>query len=95
MYCKSEDTVFHLLFGCERVQKIWGKISALINVDVKWKHIVVGWPENNLRTSAYNIIFSVVTFAIYSAWLKCMNDKTNFKNINLFETVKRSIKFNI
>lgn len=48
--CEKED-IKHLLFDCLSVQRLWQKLKIILNFDVCWKHIIIGfYLEKNSKT---------------------------------------------
>ena len=68
--CSNNDTTFHMLFLCPRIRNIWLSIGEILQIDIKWKDIVLGLNDNNTINIARNNIFTVLAFAIYSTWVK-------------------------
>ena len=33
----------HLIFECANVQSLWKILGAIINFDIQWKHVVIGF----------------------------------------------------
>lgn len=89
--CEKKD-IKHLLFDCLSVQRLWQKLNSILNFDVCWKHIIIGfYLEKNSKTVFLNTIISYVSYVIYKYKMTCrMNE--NFQSCNtLLKFFKRSL----
>ena len=64
-YCNDTETVHHKLFSCRENIKIWRNVGRWCNIDIKWKHIVLGFREKSDNSLFYNIILSTLAFCIH------------------------------
>ena len=51
MYCKNctneVENTKHLLYECNNIKQIWYIIGTVLNFDIKWKHIVIGFYQGD------------------------------------------------
>ena len=80
--CKSNHTVKHLLYDCEKINNIWKKVSTILNVNIKWKILVIGLMEISKRNSMYNVVLTIICKAIFEQWAKNSEEDEKLKNIN-------------
>ena len=92
-FCKEKENIKHILFDCKRVQQIWKKIGLILNMEIQWKHIVIGYIVQNNITEYRNLVFNIITYCIYSQWVKCSEDDELYKRISILTEVKVSILF--
>ena len=87
--CKENDTSEHMLFLCPRINKLWSSISEIIKFKIKWKHLVLGLHENNYSNIAKNNILTIISYSIYSNWIKCNQPdcNLNFFSIDIVKHV--------
>ena len=79
------------MFSCTRVQNIWKHIGIILNLDITWSHIILGLNENDgtsIFNKTRNNIITIAAYSIYATWVKCGNDKENFKYIDLNQKVQ-------
>ena len=86
VFCNDLNTAKHLLFDCRKVKVIWQKIGDVMKLDIKWKHILLGFSIENKIGKIRNIIITIICKAIHSNWSRhCENnrilEKTNIKAI--------------
>ena len=53
----------------------------------------MGYIEQNNITKFRNLIFNIVSYCIYSQWVKCSEDDELFKKISISTEVKVAILF--
>ena len=82
-----------MLFECKRVQSVWNMCGKRIKCNIQWKHIIIGFKGNSLTCIAYNIVISIIAYNIYSEWIKRINSKKQYKNINLLQSCKNALFF--
>ncbi len=41
LYCHNIETVEHMIFSCPEAQNIWKRIGTIMNINIKWKHLVL------------------------------------------------------
>ncbi len=92
--CTEPNTVRHMLFECERVKTIWQALGRKISCDITWKHIVIGFVGTSDLCSCYNIIISIIAYNIYAQWIKSINHKITFKEIDLYRCCVHALSYN-
>ena len=79
--CNEIENTKHMLYKCEPIQEIWQAISRILKFQITWKNIVCGFPkylESSKAIDEYNIIISIVTYAIFLQNSMCkFNEKAN------------------
>ena len=72
-----------MLYSCNRIKEIC--ICKILLIDIKWKDIVLGCNGNNNVNVVRNHIFTIITFSLYSMWVKYHqpDSKINFMNVNI------------
>ena len=94
--CNEIETARHMLFECEKVKQLWIVISQILLYSIKWKDIVIGIPDYNCRSEKinfYNIIISVVAYAIFKENSHSKFNETSYANINLKHAILRNVLF--
>ena len=92
-FCKERENINHILFECSRIKLIWEKIGILLKMKILWKHIVVGYIEQNNITQFRNLIFNITSYCIYSQWVKCSENDELFKRTSIITEVKVALIF--
>ncbi len=67
-FCNMLETTEHMLYNCSRVNNLWEKVSNVLKCNIKWKHIVCGWPMldcTNQKIRVLKIIITIVTYSIF------------------------------
>ena len=59
-----------MLFLCPRISNIWKSVGSILQIDIRWKHVVLGLNENNIINMAKNNVFTIISFCIYATWVK-------------------------
>ena len=55
--CNETEDIEHLIFKCKNVHNTWKIVSLVINFDIKWKDILIGFHhENNRKIQLLNNI---------------------------------------
>ncbi len=90
-YCGIEHTVKHLLFECPRVQNFWKLIGSILNVDIKYKHIVIGNIVTNDFIASRNLLFSYLSYGVYKFWILAENGKVRFHVDSLRAFIRKEI----
>ena len=66
--CHVKEDLKHMLYDCKKVCDIWKKIGQKLCVLVKWRHIVIGYFQNqNETTKDLNCLFSMVAYSIFKS----------------------------
>ena len=89
-FCKLPETPEHMLFECTRVQDIWSNISTILKMDIRWKNLLCGFIKRDLtpKIEFYNLIFTIVMYAIFRQNSKCKFEKSDYRKWNLKLEVK-------
>ena len=70
-YCFLIEDVKHLIFDCKNVKRIWEVARNVCQINIQWKHIVVGYfLVENRNTQLFNLLISVIAFLIYKIKMK-------------------------
>jgi hypothetical protein len=64
-YCNDIETTKHQLFDCAVKKMIWNQVSSMLNVDLKWKNLVLGFDEGNVIGITRNVICSIIMYCLY------------------------------
>ena len=43
--CNKLESAKHMLYECQRVYEIWNNVSCILGINIRWKHIVCGFPK--------------------------------------------------
>ncbi len=87
-FCYQKHSVFHLLYECVRIKNLWIIIGDSLNLDVRYRHIIIGNRDENNLTKARNLLLSYIKFCFYKIWIMAENDKLDFKNVNVAQFLK-------
>ncbi len=79
MTLKSVD---HMIFNSPETQNIWKRIRTIMNIDIKWKNVTIGYTQINRNTLLRNKPFGFIAFCIYKA--KVLNILNNPNNLNKY-----------
>ncbi len=92
-FCNLKQTVKHLLFDCPRVKNLWVNIGTIINLNIRYKHIILGniVTKKNEFVKNRNLFISFVAYSIYKFWVMAENGKISFNNDNLLVFVKKDL----
>ena len=65
--CNEIETTEHMIFLCSNVRYVWGCVSNILKVNVKWKTIICGFvsSEYNENVKLSNIVISIVAYSIF------------------------------
>ena len=94
--CDEIEDIRHLIFDCEHVHILWKNLSSVLNFDVQWKHVVLGfYSERNSKIQFLNTFVSFIAYKIYKFKMFCrVTNKTETKDM-LLSYVKTNIKNNM
>jgi len=92
-YCKKTESPKHLLFECIRINKLWNNVGRVLGVTIGWKHIVIGIEEYNQSAHFINICISLIGFIIYSLWLKCSMQNSDYNVLDLENLTKARLLY--
>ena len=91
-FCNDTENSKHLLFDCISVKSIWFEVSAILNFDVKWRHIIFGfYLEENSKVVFYNTLLSFIAYRIYKYKMYCRIDNINETEYNVKCSVRNSL----
>ena len=51
--CKQIETAEHLLYSCNKIKKVWEKVSLVLKMNIKWKNIVCGLPSSDRSKNVF------------------------------------------
>ena len=87
--CLVDEYITHLLFECNIVKNIWQNIEKILCFRITWKHIVLGfYDENNSKTRKINNFISFVCYNIYKYKMKCRFEENHMSKENLILKTK-------
>ena len=76
----------HLLFNCENVREIWNILCIVMNFEIKWKHIVIGfYHEDNIKVKTFNNLISFTALKLHKYKMLCRlenKQETSYNNHN-------------
>ena len=77
-YCNITENLKHMLYECKKVNFVWNVLGEYFKIDIRWKHIVIGYFDNmNEFTNMFNLICSMVAYSIFK-----VNNNCKWKHIN-------------
>ena len=90
-YCSFCKT---LLYECGNVKDIWLILDTVLNIDITWKHILLGFcNECNENVIFLNNVISFVALKIYQFEMFCQLEQLDeSEHINIQFHLKRSLK---
>ena len=87
--CHISETTKHIIFECENVVQVWNALSNYLNLNVKWKHIIVSFfHERNRKTKSLNLLISYIAYRIYKYKMYCRLNSFDETCYNIFQHVK-------
>ena len=89
--CGEIENIEHLIYTCRTSKKIWENINDIFNLDITWKHIVIGFYDETNPSEALNIFISFVTLKIYKYKMKCRITEISCNSDNMYITLKRAL----
>ena len=94
-FCNCIETTKHMLFDCPRISNVWLDISTLLGFNIKWKHIVCGYPGYDItkKISLYNYILVIISYAIFKVNSKCKFEKRDYGIINVKHIIKDNLLY--
>ncbi len=90
-FCNLKQTVEHLLFECPRAKNLWVHIGGILNLNIRYKHLIIGNQVENEYVKNRNLLISYITYSIYKFWVMAENGKINFNTDNLTTFVKKDL----
>lgn len=85
--CNIPENIKHLIFECDLLMPLWRKISLILNIDVTWKLIVVGFIfTSNKNTFILDNTLSFIACKIYKYKMKCriLNEHVSLEGMRCF-----------
>ena len=84
----------HLIFECINVMKIWKTLESILNFEIQWKHLVVGfYYEDNNKVVLLNNLLSYVACRIYKYKMFCRINSLQESEISICQNLKSHLKF--
>jgi hypothetical protein len=86
--CHIRETTKHIIFECENVVQVWNALSDYLNLNVKWKHIMVGiFHERNRKPKSLNLLISYihVAYRIHKYKMYCRLNSLDETCYNIFQ----------
>ena len=63
--CSLPETTKHMFYECTQVVDLWKKVGYILKIDIQWKHLVLGFNDNNFYGTFRNFIFAMLMYSIY------------------------------
>ena len=83
----------HLIYECKNVAKIWKIVSATLNFDVSWKHILLGfYIENYQKVRTLNNLISYIACGIYKRKMFCRLENLPETECGILHDLKASLR---
>ena len=77
-----------MIYECEKVKYIWKVVGTSFKVNIRWKHVVIGYYDNlNNTTDMLNLIYSFIAYSIFKANNACKWNQSNYSKYD----VKRAV----
>ena len=91
--CNNNESTKHMLFECERVKTLWGRVGTALNVNISWKQIVCAFSADCIseESNVYNHVISTVSYAIFKENSFCKFNKINYASIDLMTSIKKQL----
>ena len=96
MYFKvfPDDIEFtqHLIYSCSNVQRIWNIVRLILNFEIKWKHIVLGFYHGKSDYIDFlNFLISFIACKIYKYKMFCRLESLDENSYNISANVKSAL----
>ena len=91
--CKEKENILHLLYECKRVKEIWKAVGYCLKVDIKPKHIILGFTDPHYVESNRNLCIVIIAYCIYATWCSCSFENTDYGKINLKPAIISYLSF--
>ena len=83
----------HLIYECRNVVQIWNIVSATLNFDVSWKHIILGfYYENTQKVRTLNNLISCIACRIYKRKMFCRLENLPETEYSILNDLKASLR---
>ena len=91
-YCHQIETTKHMIFECTRITDIWLMISTILGFNIKWKHVICGFPGSEFTTKIkmLNQVITICSYAIFKENSKCKFENRSYKDICILNVIKRN-----
>ena len=89
--CNVVQDCKHLLYTCPIFKSIWDKVGSILKINIKWKHIVIGFGifdvDEKIVTSRNFLISNIayILFSIYSKHFDKFEQETSNSVFNMFK----------
>ncbi len=98
-YCNEDQTPRHLIYECPRAKNLWKIVGTVLQLDISYRHIILGNMVTNKIIYCRNLLLSYVAYGIYKFWVMSENNKVNFLTDSLqkfirIDLFKRSVYLN-
>ncbi len=90
-HCGQRQTIKHLLYACDRVNAIWQLLGSILNLNIRYKHLIIGNKVVSDFIKSRNLLISYVAYSIYKYWIMSENGKVNFIHGNLLHFIKTDL----
>lgn len=93
--CGEIENIKHMLYECQRIKDLWGKFSVILDLEIKWKHIVCGFPKysDSMIIRRYNLIITIIAYAIFKENSLCKFQELDYRNTNFGLKVKENVLY--
>ena len=94
-FCENEiENIEHLIYSCENVKEIWNLLGISLNIDLKWKHIIIGfYHEDNIKVKTLNNLISFTALKLYKFKMLCRIDNKQETVLNIRMNLKMKLLF--
>ena len=94
-FCENEiENIEHLMYSCENVKEIWNLLGISLNIDLKWKHIIIGfYHEDNIKVKTLNNLISFTALKLYKFKMLCRIDNKQETVLNIRMNLKMKLLF--
>lgn len=85
--CNTPENIKHLIYECDLTMPLWRKISQILNIDVTWKLIVIGFIfTSNKYTLILDNTLSFIACKIYKYKMKrrILNEHVSSEDMRCF-----------
>jgi len=89
IYCNAKvHDIKHMLWDCYNINLLWQTIANIFNLQVEWKHIILGL-ENDM---IFNSIISLICYIIYKKYLVDKDNYGHNKNVSISDFTIKNIR---
>ena len=90
-YCHEIETVKHIYFECNRMKDIWNLVGNILQIDIKWKNIILGYKEGNVHSCFRNILICTILFAVFKFWMNGLENENSYISATIRNPIKNEI----